>query len=400
MDAFEVLRARGFLQQCSHEDEVRAALAGDEPIRFYIGFDPTGPSLHVGNLMQLMVMSWLQRSGHHPVALIGGGTAMIGDPSGKTELRPLLDRETIAAHAEVFRDQIGHFVALDGARGTVVDNADWLLDLKLVPFLRDIGRQFSVNRMLAAEAYKQRLQRGLSFLEFNYQIFQAYDFLELHRTHGVALQIGGDDQWGNILAGVELVRRVCQSRAWALTTPLITTSTGAKMGKTASGAVWLHPEMLSPFDYWQYWYNVDDQDVGRFLRLYTFLSLEEIGPLEALTGARIRQAKRALATECTRLLHGEDAAAAAAAGAEAMVADASSRDLPSHSIEAATALLVVLADAGLAKSRGAARRLVSQGGVRIDGKKISDPDTPVVPGPSGVVVRVGKRRAIRVVLES
>ena len=396
MDAFEVLQSRGFLKQCTHPEEVQQALNAG-PVTFYVGFDPTASSLHVGSLLQIMAMSWLQRAGHRVIALVGGGTSRVGDPSGKTELRKMMTDETIAEHSAGIRGQLSHFLDLnDPERGILVDNAEWLLQLQYIPFLREVGRHFSVNRMLAAEAYKQRLERGLSFIEFNYQILQAYDFLELNRRHGCRLQVGGDDQWGNIVAGVDLVRRMEQTEVWGMTTPLLTTATGAKMGKTAAGAVWLDAARVQPFDYWQYWYNTHDDDVGRFLRLYTFLPEEKIARLEALAGKEILEAKRVLANETTRLLHGEEAAQAAEAGAASMAAGAVSDGLPEHVLGADARLVAVIADAGLAKSKGEARRLVSQGGVRIDNEKVEDPDQVVEPGPDGLILRVGKKRAARI----
>ncbi|MCB9684299.1 MAG: tyrosine--tRNA ligase [Alphaproteobacteria bacterium] len=398
MDAFDLLVARGFVQQCSHPDEVRQALASG-PVTFYIGFDPTADSLHVGHLVQIMAMSWLQRAGHRAIALVGGGTSRVGDPSGRTDMRQMLSDEQIAANSAVFRDQLGHFLVMDGERGRMVDNADWLMGLKYIPFLREIGSQFSVNRMLAAEAYKQRLERGLSFIEFNYQILQSYDFLVLHDRHECRLQIGGDDQWGNILPGVDLVRRIRQTTVWGLTTPLLTTASGTKMGKTAAGALWLSAERTKPFDYWQYWYNTDDRDVGRFLRLFTFLPEEECARLEALTGADLREAKRVLANEATTLAHGEEAARAAEAGAKAMAASSASDDLPTASIAAGTRLCVALTEAGLTKSNGEARRLVSQGGITWDGEKAEDADRAFTGEElaAGVVVRLGRKRAVRFV---
>lgn len=399
MGALETLEARGFVQQMTHEGEIREALAG-EPVRFYIGFDPTADSLHAGSLVQIMAMANLQRAGHRVVALVGGGTSRVGDPSGKTELRQMMTAETIAKNSAALKSQLERFLVFDGERGVMVDNADWLMQLGYIDFLREIGRHFSVNRMLAAEAYKQRLERGLSFIEFNYQILQAYDFLALYRSHGVRLQLGGDDQWGNIVAGVDLVRRLEQSQVWGLTTPLLTTASGAKMGKTANGAVWLDADKLSPFDYWQYWYNVDDRDVGRFLKLFTFLDLERIAELEALQGAAINQAKRVLANEVTTLAHGADAAAQADAAAKAMVGGQASQEMPTHVVAADAPLFVVLEASGLAKSRGEARRLVKGGGVRIDGDKVADAEQLVEPsalGGEGLVLRVGKKRAVRLV---
>jgi tyrosyl-tRNA synthetase len=390
----EVLEARGFVQQVSHPDEVRRALA-NERVTFYIGFDPTADSLHVGHLVQVMLMGWLQRLGHRAIALVGGGTSRVGDPSGRTDMRQMLTDEQIAANSEVFRRQLSSFLTLDGDQGLLVDNADWLLHLQYIPFLRDIGRHFSVNRMIAAEAYKMRLERGLSFIEFNYQILQAYDFLELHRRHGCRLQVGGDDQWGNIVAGVDLVRRVAGDEVWGVTTPLLTTATGAKMGKTAAGAVWLSADRLSPFDYWQFWYNTDDRDVGRFLRLFTFLPLEQIAALEALRGADIREAKRVLATEATTLAHGAEAARHAEAGARAMVGATAAEDLPTVALPGPTRLPDALVAAGLAKSKSEARRLVQGGGVSIDGGRVDDPEVEVAPIGAGLVVRIGKKRAVR-----
>lgn len=399
MGALEILEARGFVKQTTHEDEIREALAAG-PVTFYIGFDPTADSLHVGSLVQIMAMATLQRAGHKAVALVGGGTARVGDPSGKTELRQMMTSETIASNAAALKAQLQRFLVLDGEQGMLVDNADWLLQLGYIDFLRDIGRHFSVNRMLAAEAYKQRLERGLSFIEFNYQLLQAYDFLALHRSHGVRLQLGGDDQWGNIVAGVDLVRRLEQEQVWGVTTPLLTTASGAKMGKTANGAVWLDADKLSTFDYWQYWYNTDDRDVGRFLRLFTFLDDARIAELEALDGPRINEAKRVLANEATTLAHGAEAAAAAEAAAKAMVGAQGSADLPTHPMTDDAPLYAVLADAGMAKSRGEARRLVKGGGVKLDGERADDAEAMILcaslPG-EGLVVRVGKKRAVRLV---
>lgn len=400
MDALGNLEQRGFVQQCTGLEDLRALLS-EGPVTYYVGFDPTADSLHVGHLLQLMAMSWLQRAGHRPIAVVGGGTVQVGDPSGRTELRQMLGQEEISANVACLRRQIEQYLVLDGERGLLVDNAEWLMELQYIPFLRDIGRHFSVNRMIAAEAYKQRLERGLSFIEFNYQILQSYDFLELYRRHGCRLQIGGDDQWGNILPGSDLIRRVeGDDRVHGLTTPLLTTASGAKMGKTAKGAVWLDPAKTSEFDWYQYWINVDDRDVGRFLRLYTFLDLDEVVRLEALQGADIREAKRVLARETTALVHGQAAADRAEQAARSMVAGAASADLPTYTLGDDLRLLAVVAGAGLTKSKGEARRVIKGGGVRVDGEKILDPEWTVEPtavGPEGLVVRVGKKRAARVV---
>ncbi len=403
MDVFERLVARGFVQQTTGADELRAALAAG-PVTFYIGFDPTADSLHAGSLVQILVMRWLQQAGHRAIALVGGGTAQVGDPSGKTELRQMLTQEQLDHNTAGIAGQLGRFLVLDGERGRLVDNAEWLMQLRYIPFLRDIGRQFSVNKMLSAEAYKQRLERGLSFIEFNYQILQAYDFLELHRRHACTLQIGGDDQWGNILAGVDLVRRCEQAHTHAMTTPLITTASGAKMGKTAQGAVWLDAARTSPFDWYQYWLNVEDRDVGRFLKLYTWLEIDECERLAALPGAEVREAKRVLAFETTAMVHGREAAEEAEKAARAMVAGEASDDLPTIEIADHAGddgrLAVVLAAAGIAKSRSEARRLIQGGGVTVDNEKVTDTDlhlgAALVAGP--VVVRVGKKRAVRVVI--
>lgn len=405
MDVFGSLRRRGFVQQVTHEDEVVAQLAAG-PVTFYIGFDVTADSLHVGHLLQLMVMRRLQDAGHVAIAVVGGGTTRVGDPTGKTEMRQMLDDATIAANTAAIRAQIERLVVLDGVRGTLVDNADWLMQLNYIGFLRDIGRHFSVNKMLAAEAYKIRLEKGLSFIEFNYQILQAYDFLELFRRHKCTLQVGGDDQWGNILAGVDLIRRLEAAPSNAFTTPLITTSSGAKMGKTAAGAVWLDAARTSPFDLYQYWINTDDRDVKRFLSLYTFLPDDEVDRLGALEGADVREAKRVLAFEVTRLLHGEEAALAARRGAEAMVAGRADADLPSFTVPADAVaaglkVFVALADSGLVKSRGEARKMIANGGVSVNNVKVTEAEAVIgadafVDG--AAILRVGRARAVRLVV--
>lgn len=399
MDVLTRLQDRGFVQQCTHPDELGAAL-GRERITFYVGFDPTARSLHVGHLLQVMLMANLQRAGHKVIALVGGGTSRVGDPSGRTDMRQMLSDEEIADNSANFRAQLGRFLVLDGEAGVMVDNADWLMQLQYIPFLRDIGRHFSVNRMLAAEAYKMRLERGLSFIEFNYQILQSYDFLELNRRHGCTLQIGGDDQWGNIVAGVDLVRRIEQRDVFGLTTPLLTTASGAKMGKTAAGAVWLDASLLAPFDFWQYWYNCDDRDVVKLLKLYTFLDDARIAELAALRGAAIRDAKRVLANELTTLVHGAEAAREAEAGAAAMVGASAAEELPTHALTEPVRLSAALEAAGLVKSKSEARRLVAQGGLTIDGVKVDDADALIDPAGAGRVVRLGKKRAVRFVLTS
>lgn len=402
MHVLDELAWRGFVKQCSDESALRAALDAG-PLTFYAGFDPTASSLHVGSLLPAFMMVHLQRAGHRAIVLVGGGTGHVGDPSGKTEARQLLDPQAIATNTQAIGAQLARFLDLqDPQRGLVADNAEWLLPLNYITFLREIGSTFSVNRMLAAEGYRQRLEKGLSFLEFNYQILQAYDFLVLHQREGCRLQVGGDDQWGNILAGVDLVRRKAGAQAFALTLPLLVTATGAKMGKTHAGAVWLDAERFAPFDFYQYWLNTDDRDVGRFLRLFTFLPRAEIERLEALQGADVRTAKAALAWEVTRTVHGEAAADQARAGAQAMVSSTAGEDLPTHTLApgAPVPIIVILAEAGLAKSRSEARRLVEQGGVKLSGTVVTSIEATLEAAsldPAGVVLRVGKKQAIRVI---
>lgn len=404
-NVFATLRGRGFVQQVTDEAEMVAAL-GAGPVTFYAGFDPTADSLHVGHFVPLMAMAHLAKAGHRPIGVLGGGTAMVGDPSGKTEMRQLLTLETIQENRRGIERQVKRFVEGSAAGALVVDNAEWLADLRYLDFLREIGRHFSVNRMLSAEAYKMRFERGLSFIEFNYQLLQAYDFLVLNRRFGCTLQIGGDDQWSNILAGTDLIRRLEQKNAFGLTFPLLTTAAGAKMGKTAAGAVWLSSERTSVFDFYQYFVNTDDRDVVRFLKLFTFLPLEEIARYEQLAGAEIRAGKQALAYEVTRIVHGQDAADDARRGAEAAFGgQGSSALVPTHAVSAAelaAGLKVVdlLAAAGLAPSKSAARRLVMQGGVRLGDTKVDDVEQVVraadVPA-DGVVLHVGKKHLRRIV---
>jgi tyrosyl-tRNA synthetase len=373
-------------------------------VTFYAGFDPTRPSLQLGNTVPLMAMAHLARAGHRPIAVMGGGTTMIGDPSGKTEMRQLIAPEEIAANRRAIEPQVRRYLDVGGGASDaiMVDNAEWLLPLNYIEFLRDIGRHFSVNRMLAAEAYKMRLEKGLSFIEFNYQILQAYDFLILNRRHGCALQIGGDDQWGNILAGTDLIRRLEQKEAYALTFPLVTTASGQKMGKTADGAVWLAAELTSPFDFFQYFINVDDRDVVRFLKLFTFLSLDEIARYAALQGAEVRAAKQALAVEATTIVHGAEAAAEAKRGAEAAFSGGAAGDLvPTYALATPEVKLVdLLVLAGLAASKSAARRLVEQGGVRLGDRKVSSVDEMLRAaevGAEGVLLHAGKKHLKRIV---
>jgi tyrosyl-tRNA synthetase len=400
-DALHLLSERGFVQQITDESMLRDLLRAG-PVTFYAGFDPTAASLHVGSLIPLMAMAHLGRAGHKPIAVLGGGTTMVGDPSGKTELRQMITQEVIQANRRQIEPQVRRVI---GADAIVVDNADWLLTLNYIQFLRDVGRHFSVNRMLAAEAYKLRLEKGLSFIEFNYQLLQAYDFLVLNERFGCTLQIGGDDQWGNIVAGVDLIRRVRQKEAFGLTFPLLTTAAGAKMGKTAAGAVWLSAELTSPYELYQYFVNVDDRDVVRFLKLLTFIPMETIARYAQLEGAELRDAKRALAHGVTSVIHGADAAeeaqraaAAAFGGAGAGAHDAS---VPTFAIDAADVKIVdLLAASGLAASKSAARRLIEQGGVRVGDRKITSIDDllRVAEVGDGTFLHAGKKHLRRITL--
>jgi tyrosyl-tRNA synthetase len=380
-DLMQVLTERGFIQQCSDAEALdRLAAAG--PVTGYIGFDCTAPSLHVGSLVQIMALHWMQQTGHRPIVLMGGGTTRVGDPSGKDEMRQLLAPETIEANKAGIRRVFDRFIRFgDGATDSVmVDNAEWLLSLNYVDFLREVGRHISVNQMIQREAIKLRLDREhhLSFLEFNYMVLQAYDFVELARRYGCRLQLGGSDQWGNIVAGVDLGRRLDGFELFALTTPLITTAAGAKMGKTAAGAVWLDGALLSPYEYWQFWRNTHDADVGRFLRLFTTLSLDEVARLEALADAEVNEAKKVLANETTALLHGKAAAAEAAEAArrtfeEGGLAEAlPTVTVPASELAGGIGVLALFVRAGLVASNGEARRQIRGGGLRLNDVAIAD----------------------------
>jgi len=414
-NVFDELKERGFIAQVSDEAAVRKMLGG-QPVTFYVGFDSTATSLHAGSLVPIMAMVHLRRAGHRAIAVVGGGTTMVGDPSGKSEMRQMLDEETIRAQGRTLHIQLARYLRFDGSGAIAVDNADWLLPLNYIQFLRDIGRHFSVNRMLAAEAYKLRLEKGLSFIEFNYQLLQAYDYLTLFRQYGCTLQMGGDDQWGNILAGVDLIRRIEGATVEALTFPLLTTASGAKMGKTAQGAVWLDAGLFSPYDFYQYWVNVDDRDVGRFLRLFTLLPLEEIGRLEALKDSETNTAKRLLAFEATKITHGEKAAdeAKAAAGAAFLNGTANGKSgvggditmLPTTAIararlEAGISPAELFTEVGLTPSRREAKRLIEQGGLSINEERIGGLERLLTVkdlGPDGgMILKAGKKKIHRVV---
>jgi len=402
------LQARGYIHQISHPEELDQA-AANGVIAAYIGFDATATSLHVGSLIQIMMLRRLQQAGHKPVVLMGGGTTKVGDPSFKDTQRPLLTDEQIARNMAGIRTVFEKFLTFgDGPSDAVmVNNDDWLSKLGYLEFLREFGPHFTVNRMLTFDSVRLRLEREqpLTFLEFNYMLMQAVDFRHLNRTMGVQLQMGGSDQWGNIINGVELVRRMDQKAAFGLTTPLLTTASGAKMGKTAQGAVWLNADLLSPYDYWQFWRNTEDADVGRFLRLFTDLPLDEIARLEALQGAEINEAKKVLANETTRMLHGAEAAQAAEAAARAAFEEGRlSGDLPTHEVpradlEAGIVLAALAADAGLAGSRGEARRLAQGGGLRVNDQQVTDGNRTVSAADlvDGVVkLAAGKKKIVLV----
>ena len=394
-NVYDILEERGFIEQSTEAAACRQLL--ENPSTCYIGFDPTAPSLHVGSLLPIMSLAHMQRCGHRPIALVGGGTALVGDPSGKTEMRQMLSREEIDANGEKLKVQLSRFIDFEAGRAMLVNNADWLAPLNYIEFLRDIGRHFSVNRMLSAESYKMRLETGLSFIEFNYMLLQAYDFLVLFDDYDCHIQMGGSDQWGNIVAGVDLVRRMRQKTVYGITFPLITTASGEKMGKTAQGAVWLDGELTSPYEYYQYWINTEDQDVARFLGYFTFLPTEEVQAVADLQGTDLNLVKTILAYEVTRITHGEAAARAAQAeseeifGARTITGDllpsSGVRRQPESAVEGAAAgmpattiassrlrqgvpAFELFAEVGLCSSRGEARRLIKQGGGYINGRRI------------------------------
>ena len=419
---YEEFQERGFIYQCTDEEAVKTLLE-ESPMTFYIGFDPTADSLHVGSLIPIMAMAHMQRAGHRPIAVTGGGTAMVGDPSGKTELRKMLTRDQIQANAVHIAAQLAQFLELDGTKGIAVDNAVWLEDLKYIDFLRHIGRHFSVNKMLAAESYKARLETGLSFLEFNYMLLQSYDFLVLFREYGCTLQMGGQDQWGNIVAGLDLVRREEGKSTYGLTFPLLMDASGQKLGKTVAGAIWLSPEKTPNFDFYQYWRNVDDADVGRFLKLFTFLPVDECQRLGELQPPLLNRAKEILAFEATRIVRGEKAAEQSylaaikhfpSADPGGKVATSSTilklgggvaQELPTVVIAAAAAaggmgILDLMVASGLCTSKGEARRLVRQGGARVNDEVVRD-EAALISAETlaaAPIVKAGKKRLVKVVV--
>ncbi|WP_144685728.1 tyrosine--tRNA ligase [Desulfobotulus alkaliphilus] len=425
MNALDVLRLRGFVESTTHEKELEDYLG--TPGRYcYIGFDPTGSSLHVGHLVTVMALAHMQRCGHRPMALVGGGTGMIGDPSGKTEMRQLLTPEIVAENKAGLKGQLSSFLDFSEGKAVLVDNADWLSELQYIPFLRDVGCHFSVNRMVKAESYRARLEseEGLSFIEFNYMLLQAYDFYVLAEKYGCFLQMGGRDQWGNIVAGVELVRRKAQKTAFGITFPLIMTSSGIKMGKTHAGAVWLDPERTSPYDYYQFWVNTDDADVQRFLKLFTFLPMEEIEAVAGLDGKDLNTVKAVLAYEATAIVHGKEAADQAHGAASAVfggreisaaifpssviprqvMTDVSGMPcsrIPGQDFSSGMTVVDLFCRVGLCASKGAARRLIEQGGAYVNGKRIDSDSIDVILGPDtfeegALVLRSGKKQYHRI----
>jgi tyrosyl-tRNA synthetase len=406
MTVYDELVARGLIAQVTDEDEIKELINNGKAV-FYIGFDPTADSLHVGHFMALCLMKRLQMAGNKPIALIGGGTAMIGDPSGRTDMRQMMTEETIAHNVECFKKQMSRFIDFGEDKALLVNNADWLMDLNYIEVLREVGAHFSVNRMLTAECYKQRMEKGLSFLEFNYMIMQSYDFYTLFQKYGCNMEFGGDDQWSNMLGGTELIRRKLGKDAYAMTINLLLNSEGKKMGKTQSGAVWLDPNKTSPFEFFQYWRNVADSDVLKCIRMLTFLPLEEIEAMDSWEGAQLNEAKEILAYELTKLVHGEEEAQKAKEASHALFSGAGvSANMPTVEVEAGDLLdgkmdiMAVLVKASLCDSRSDARRAVQQGGVSVDGEKVTDITTSYTLedfAGEGKVVKRGKKKFAKVI---
>ena len=407
MNAYDILKERGFIAQVTYEDDLRKAF-DEGMVTFYTGFDPTADSLHIGHYIPIMAMAHMQRAGHRPIALMGGGTGMIGDPSGKSDMRKMLTTEDIDHNVACIKKQMSRFLDFGEGGAIIANNADWLRDLNYIEFLREIGKYFSVNQMLTAECYKQRLERGLTFLEFNYMLMQGYDFLELFRRYGCRLEMGGDDQWSNMLAGADLIRRKEQERAFALTFKLLLTHEGKKMGKTEKGALWLDPEKTTPYEFYQYWRNVDDADVEKCLGLLTFLPMDEVRRLGALEGSEINEAKKVLAFEVTKLVHGEEEASKAASAASAlfgggaMAGSVPTTEITAEQLAADARLTSLLTMVGIAKSNSAARKLVEQNAVSINDEKVSDVNYALraedIPA-DGLMIRSGKKTYHRILLK-
>ncbi|MFV0363001.1 MAG: tyrosine--tRNA ligase [Suipraeoptans sp.] len=408
MQIYEELQARGLIAQVTDEPEIRD-LVNNGKAKFYIGFDPTADSLHVGHFMALCLMKRLQEAGNKPIALVGGGTGMIGDPSGRSDMRNMMTPEIIQHNCDCFKKQMSKFIDFGEGKAIMVNNADWLLNQNYIEFLRDIGPHFSVNRMLTAECYKQRMEQGLSFFEFNYMIMQAFDFYKLFQDYGCNMQFGGDDQWSNMLAGTELIRRKLRKDAYAMTITLLLNSEGNKMGKTQSGAVWLDPDKTTPYEFYQYWRNVGDSDVLKCLRMLTFLPVEQIDDMDKWEGSQLNQAKEILARELTGLVHGEDEAKKAEASAKSIFTSGAAENMPSKAItdddleDGSIDILSLLVKSELVPSKSEARRAVQQGGVSVDGEKISDIGTKYdkdsLSG-DGIIVKKGKKNFIKITFES
>ena len=407
MQIYEELKARGLIAQVTDEELIRD-LVNNGKATFYIGFDPTADSLHVGHFMALVLMKRLQMAGNKPIALIGGGTGYIGDPSGRTDMRSMMTPEMIQHNCDCFKKQMSRFIDFSEGKALMVNNADWLLDLNYIDLLREVGSHFSVNRMLSAECYKQRMERGLTFLEFNYMIMQSYDFFRLYQDYGCNLQFGGDDQWGNMLAGTELIRRKLGKDASAMTITLLLNSEGKKMGKTQSGAVWLDPNKTSPFEFYQYWRNIPDADVLRCIRMLTFLPLEQIDEMDKWEGSQLNKAKEILAYELTNMVHGEEEAKKAQESARALFSTGAAADMPTAELtaedmtEGSIDILTLLLKSGLVPSKSEARRAVQQGGVAVDGEKVTDIATAFAKDAfagEGIVLKKGKKNFRKVVAE-
>ena len=407
MTIYEELKARGLIAQVTNEEEI-SKMVNEGKAVFYIGFDPTADSLHVGHFMALCLMKRLQEAGNKPIALIGGGTGMIGDPSGRSDMRQMMTEEIIQHNCDCFKKQMSRFIDFSEGKALMVNNADWLLGLNYIEFIRDIGPHFSVNRMLTAECYKQRMEKGLSFLEFNYMIMQSFDFYELYKRYGCNMQFGGDDQWSNMLGGTELIRRKLGKDAHAMTITLLLNSEGKKMGKTQSGAVWLDPEKTSPFDFYQYWRNIADADVLKCLRMLTFLPIEQIDEMDHWEGSQLNQAKEILAYELTKLVHGQEEAEKAQVSARELFTGGNAANMPFCELEeedftdGTVDILTILQKSGLAPSRSEARRNVEQGGVTVDGETVSDLKAVFTReqfSGEGLVVKRGKKKFVKVVVK-
>jgi len=404
-NVYDILLERGYIKQSTHEEEIRELL-GKEKVTFYIGFDPTADSLHVGHFLQMMVMHYMQEAGHRPIALLGGGTTMVGDPTGKTDMRKMLSKEQIEHNAECFKKQFSRLVDFKDDKAILANNADWLLNLNYIEFLRDIGVHFSVNKMLTAECFKQRLERGLSFLEFNYMLMQGYDFLELNRRYGCVLQLGGDDQWSNIIAGVELIRKKEQKPVYGMTFTLLTKSDGKKMGKTEGGAIWLDPEKTSPYEFYQYWRNIGDADVEKCLALLTFLPMDEVKRLGSLPGEKINEAKKVLAYEVTKIVHGVEEAEKAKEAAEALFSGGQNMEnVPTVEIDENSlgcSVVELLVNLQILSSKSEARRLIQQNGLTVNDEKITDPKLLITKDSfkdGEILIRRGKKKYNRIILK-